>query len=240
MLANKKEFFGGVGLMIAFLVVLYKMFQPVFGIGPENPLNYLDGLYNSISKGSAYYIPDLQKKAAKLSGNIITATFPMKEKIWVEDTANLFRQSGATVSVTESKESKEYLVKVSGDLGSILKNCLDDSDLMYKNDGASITAKYGIHGIEGEKLVLYNWWNALKNMSKDLNKQKKFEETKFIGDINKRAVECAYNYYKVTPESISAKWGLVVFSLAFYVVYTMWYGFAILFMFEGWGLKLEH
>jgi hypothetical protein len=24
------------------------------------------------------------------------------------------------------------------------------------------------------------------------------------------------------------------------VIYTLWYGFAILLMFEGWGLKLEH
>ena len=29
-------------------------------------------------------------------------------------------------------------------------------------------------------------------------------------------------------------------TLVFYVVYTVWYGFAIIFMFEGWGLKLSH
>jgi hypothetical protein len=28
--------------------------------------------------------------------------------------------------------------------------------------------------------------------------------------------------------------------LIFYVVYTLWYGFAIMYMFEGWGLQLEH
>ena len=36
------------------------------------------------------------------------------------------------------------------------------------------------------------------------------------------------------------KIGVVIFSLVFYVIYTLWYGFAIMFMFEGWGLKLEH
>ena len=49
MLANKKEFYSGMGLMAAFLVVLAIMFSPVFG--GQNGLNYLDGLYNSISKG---------------------------------------------------------------------------------------------------------------------------------------------------------------------------------------------
>jgi len=32
----------------------------------------------------------------------------------------------------------------------------------------------------------------------------------------------------------------VTFSLVFYVVYTLWYGFGIMFMFEGSGMKLEH
>jgi hypothetical protein len=29
-------------------------------------------------------------------------------------------------------------------------------------------------------------------------------------------------------------------ALVGYVLYTIWYGFAILFLFEGWGLKLSH
>jgi hypothetical protein len=228
MLANKKEFFSGVGLMVAFLVVLAIMFSPVFG--GQNGLNYLDGLYNSISKGSAYYIPDLKIKAAKQSGNAITASVVMKDEKQAMETAPLFLKSGVMVNVTGSE------IKVSGDLGSILTNCLEDSDQMYYNKGENVKDKYKMD----ERLSMYNWWMALKALTKDLNKQKKFAETKFIGDINKRAVECSYNYYKVTPENITAKWGLVVFSLVFYVVYTMWYGFAILFMFEGWGLKLEH
>ncbi len=228
MLANKKEFFSGVGLMVAFLVVLVIMFSPVFG--GQNGLNYLDGLYNSISKGSAYYIPDLKIKAAKQSGNAITASVVMKDEKQAMETAPLFLKSGAMVNVTGSE------IKVSGDLGSILTNCLEDSDQMFNNRGEAVKDKYKMD----ERLSMYNWWMALKALTKDLNKQKKFAETKFIGDINKRAVECSYNYYKVTPENITAKWGLVVFSLVFYVVYTMWYGFAILFMFEGWGLKLEH
>jgi hypothetical protein len=228
MLHNKKEFFSGVGLMVAFLMVLAIMFSPLFG--GHNGLDYLDGLYNSISKGSAYYIPDLKIKAAKYSGDVITASVVMKDEKQAKETAPLFMKSGAMVNVNGSE------IKVSGDLGSILTNCLDDSDQMFNNQGEGVKTKYGMD----ERLSLYNWWMALKALTKDLNKQKKFAETKFIGDINKRAVECAYNYYKVTPENISAKWGLVVFSLAFYVIYTMWYGFAILFMFEGWGLKLEH
>ena len=228
MLANKKEFYSGVWLMAAFLVVLAIMFSPVFN--GQNGLNYMDGLYNSISKGSAYYISGLQKQTAKYSGKVITASAVMKDEKQAMETAALFMKSGATVDVADK------VINVSGDLGGILSNCLDDSDQMYHNLGEGIKTKYGMD----ERLTMFNWWMGLKALTRDLDKQKKFAESKFISTINKRAVECAYNYYRITPENISAKWGLVVFSLSFYVVYTLWYGFAILFMFEGWGLKLEH
>jgi len=56
----------------------------------------------------------------------------------------------------------------------------------------------------------------------------------------KKVVETSYNYYTIEPQKITDKMGIVIFSLVFYVVYTLWYGFSILFMFEGWGLRLEH
>jgi hypothetical protein len=53
-------------------------------------------------------------------------------------------------------------------------------------------------------------------------------------------VEPAYNYYGIKAENIKDKAVIVIVSLVGYVIYTLWFGFAILFMFEGWGLKLEH
>ncbi|MBU4260192.1 MAG: hypothetical protein KKH45_12535, partial [Proteobacteria bacterium] len=125
---------------------------------------------------------------------------------------------------------------VSGDLGNILANCLTDSDSMYNNDGTKVSNKYGYN----ERQVLYNWWKALKAADKDLKKQKLFKEAKVVTLVINKVVETSYNYYKIEPQKITDKMGIVIFSLVFYVGYTLWYGFAILFMFEGWGLKLEH
>ena len=228
MLDNKKEFFTGVGLMICFLVVLGLIFSPIYN--GKNGIDYLDNLYNTISKGSAYFIPEYKIKAAKQTGNMITATFKMKDEKQSKETALLFTKSGASATYAGSE------IKLSGDVGSIVLNCLEDSEQMFHNHGDVVKAKYGYD----ERQVLFNWWSSFKNMTNDLNRQKKFEETKFLGNVSKRAIECAYNYYKIEPQNISEKWELVVFSLAFYVIYTMWYGYAILFMFEGWGMKLEH
>ena len=77
-------------------------------------------------------------------------------------------------------------------------------------------------------------------MDKDLKKQKKFKEAKVVALVVKKAVESSYNYYKIEPQKIRDRWGVVLFSLIFYVLYTLWYGFAIMFMFEGWGMALGH
>jgi hypothetical protein len=228
MIARKKEFSLGLGLLVAFFVVLFIFFSPVFN--GHNGLDYLDNLYNSISKGSAYYIPKLKDDAKAFNGSAVEMSFAMANPTQAQQTAQLFMKAGAMVNVSEAK------LKVSGDLGKILDNCLADSDALYNNDGKGLTAKYGYN----ERQALYNWWQAFKGVEKDLNNQKKFKEAKAVANISKKAVETCYNYYTIEPQSIMDRLGVVVFSLVFYVIYTLWYGFAILFMFEGWGMKLEH
>ena len=228
MIAHKKEFFGGVGMMAVFAVLLIIIFSPVFA--GQNGLDYLDNLYNSISKGSADYIPKVKEEAGKFMGKSVSVTLVMAEEERARQTAPLLMKGGALVNVS----GKE--LTVSGDLGKILDNCLADADLMYKNEGEKLSAKYGYE----ERRVLLNWWVALNHMESDLKHQKKFKEAKVVSLVVTKAVELGYNYYKVDPQKIGKKIGIVIFSLVFYVLYTMWYGFAIMFMFEGWGLKLEH
>lgn len=228
MIAHKKEFFGGLGMLGAFIVVLVFIFMPIFG--GQNGLNYLDNLYNTISKGSAYYIPKVKEETDEYAGKAVTVTMVMAEEERARQAAPLFMKGGALVNVSGAE------VKVSGDLGKILENCLADADLMYHNDGEKLRAKYGYE----EKRVLLNWWVALHHMEKDLKDQKKFKEAKVVAVVVKKAVELGYNYYEVEPQKIGDKIGIVIFSLVFYVIYTLWYGFAIMFMFEGWGMRLEH
>ena len=228
MIADKKEFYGGLGLLVGFVVVLILIFSPVFK--GQNGLEYLDDLYNSISKGSAYYIPKVKKQTDAFSGKSVSVVIEMADEAQAQQTSSLFMKGGALVNVSGTR------LEVEGDLGKILENCLADADSMYINDGQAISSKYGY----SERQVLFNWWKALKAMDKDLKKQKEFEAAKTVALVVKKAVECSYNYYKVEPQKISDRVGIVFFSLVFYVVYTLWYGFAIMFMFEGWGLRLEH
>ncbi len=227
MITNKKVFAkGGIALLL-FFAVLVIIFSPVFK--GHNGLEYLDALYNSISKGSAYYIPKVKEDTDKLIGKSVSLTVGVNDSSAAEQTAILFSKSGAKVEILDNK------LKVSGDLGKILDSCLADADSMYKNEGNSITEKYGYN----ERQVLYNWWAVCGEMDKDLKRQKKFEEAKIVDLLRKKAVETSYNYYKIEPQKISERLWVVIFSLIFYVGYTLWYGFAIMYLFEGWGLQLD-
>jgi len=229
MAANKKELAGGIGLMAVFLIVLVMFFMPL--LNGKNGLDYLDNLFNSISKGSAYYIPSIKETIGKSeTGKEITVKLSYDSAELATESAALFSKAGATV--TEDAEK----LNITGDFGNILMNCLEDSDALFHNKGDVLQEKYGIEG----RKVLFNWWTSLKAMKKSFDKQEQFANSKTVYTVMTRAVECSYNYYKIVPESMSNKLGTVIFSLVFYVVYTLWYGYAILFMFEGWGLQIGH
>jgi hypothetical protein len=230
MIAHKREFGAGLGMMIGFAVILILIFLPLYS--GQNGLNYLDSLYNSISKGSAYYIPAVKIEVEGFLGKQVNVKVATADEIQAKQTALLFDKVGRDIRTVVTRTD----LTVTGDLGKILASCLADADLMYHNDGEKIR---GIYNFD-EKQVVYNWYNALKEMDKDLKRQKKFKEAKIVSLVVKKAVECSYNYYTIEPKKLTDALGIVIFSLVFYVIYTLWYGFAVMFMFEGWGMKLEH
>jgi len=228
MIENKTQFYTGLGLMAGFIVVLIVFFSPVFG--GQNGLNFLDNLYNSISKGSAYYIPKVKKEAEGYEGKAISVTIRMADQQQAEEVLKLFEASNAGVSHSGPQ------LTIDGDLGLVLANCLSDADEMYYNRGESLSAKYGYDA----RRAMYNWWKALKETEKELKRQERFKDASIIDLTISKAVESAYNYYGIEPQKITDRLGIVIGSLLFYVIYTVWYGFAFMYMFQGWGMKLEH
>jgi hypothetical protein len=230
MIQNKKQFGLGLVLIAAFLVVLFAIFSPLFE-GGRNSLDYLDSTFNSISKDSAYYIPAVMEKARKHEGTEVAINLKAADAGQAARMGKLLSSSaGATVTVDAGK------LGVSGDFGRILGAVLADADLMFKNEGAAVAAKYGFD----ERRVLYDWHQALSAMTKDLNRQGKFKEAKMLREVQTKAIEPAYNYYGIQAVPMTSMIWIAMAALIGYVVYTVWYGFAILFLFEGWGIRLKH
>lgn len=219
----------GIFMLVSFFILLAVIFSPVFP-GKINGLDFMDNLFNMISKGSSYFVPESMKKAEKYAGKAIDVKLKFDDEKRVTETAKQLTTAG----VQATASGKEITIK--GDVAQILKASLIDSDFMFNNDGKPVAEKYGF----SEKQALVNWHILFKKISTDLTKQEKFEDAKPFADVQKKALEPAYNYYGVKAENWKEKITMVCFALAFYVFYTLWYGFGLMYLFEGLGLKIGH
>lgn len=227
MVADKLKFYTGLGMLVFFIILMVVIFSPIFS--GKNGLQYLDELYNSLSKGSAYFIPELREDTSDYIGTSIDVSIEMKSIEQAEQTAVLYREAGAEVVTSEAE------IEINGDLGQVLGSSLDDADSMYYNDAETIENKYGYDA----RQVLYNWWVSLEEINNALEDEDMFEGAKVVMSVNQKGVEPAYNYYGIEAESVSSRIGIVIFSLVFYVLYTIWYGFALMYLVEGLGLKIR-
>ena len=222
----------GIVMLITFFALLGVIFSPVFP-GKDKKLNgldYMDNLFNMISKGSSYFIPKAIKDSEKFAGKMIDVKVAMKSEQQATETAKIMEVIGAQAAVS----GKDVVIK--GDMGLMLQASLADADFMFKNDGKPVADKYGIP----EKNVMFNWHVLFGAIGKDLTKQEKFEEAKPFANVQKKALEPAYNYFGVDAKNWKDNLALIVFALAFYVFYTLWYGFGLMWLFEGLGLKIGH
>ncbi len=219
----------GILMLVGFAGILAVIFSPVFP-GKVNGLDYMDNLFNMVSKGSSYFIPTSMADSEKYAGKMIAVTINMADETQAAETATLLQASDVAVQLSGTQ------LAISGDMSRILKNTLVDTDLMFNNKGAQVQEKYGYD----EQKAMVNWWNAFKVIGAELTKQKNFAEAKPFADIRKKALEPAYNYYGIEAMKWQENIGLIIAALAFYVAYTLWYGFGLMFLFEGLGLKIGH
>ena len=223
---KKKELGIGIFLMVTFLAVMVFIFMPVIDGG--NSLDYLDNLYNSISKGSANYFEKVEHLVEDHGSEVVALNLEMDDSAAAQKAEPLFARAGMTTAVENST------LMVNGDLEQIFAGCLEDAESAYHNRGDELVARYGMEA----RSTLHSWWLALGAMEKDLNRQKLFAAAQLTHMVQAKTVECAYNYYGIEAQAIKDRWGTVLFSLVFYVLYTIWYGYAIMYIFEGLGFEL--
>jgi hypothetical protein len=225
---HKKPFNFGMLLAVSFILVLVMIFSPVFP-GGKNGLEYSDDLFNKLSKGSSYFIPRVSDNARKLEGTSFNVVLKMDNPEQVQNAIKIVLAAGAQVG-TEGTQ-----LKISGDLGKMLSKIVRDSDAMYKNEGAKVSEVYS----QDERIVMSTWWKILTLMHKELQKDKKIEESNVVNEVIKKALEPSYNFYGIEAQRVSDKAGTMTGLLIFYVLYTMWWGYAIFYLFDGLGLSMK-
>jgi hypothetical protein len=227
LVTHPRSFTFGVVLAVTFFAALGVMFMPLFG--GQNAFRAADQFFNSIAKHSSYYIPSLRQSIDRHRGTQIDLKIPLPSAEAAARAAALLQADGATVTASGS----ELVIK--GDFAAVLEAALADSDAAFKNDGKSVRSAEGA----GPQEVLATWWEVLKGAQKRLREKKKFVEAAAIEEVNSKAVEVGYNFYGIRPEPASRNAAMLALALLFYLVYTVWWGYAILLLFEGLGLETK-
>jgi hypothetical protein len=224
---NSRKFNIGALFAITFMGVLYTIFSPVFN--GKNGLEFADQSFNKLAKGSSYFMPKVSKAVAEFNGKGFSASITLDKAEDAEQTAKLFKFAGAKAAQNGTA------VTVEGDLGLVLQSALKDADAMYHNDGTAVSERYGAN----EKKMLQNWWQAFSKIEKNMKKDKQLAEAKIISEVMKKGIEPSYNFYEIDANKVSEHAGMLSGLLVFYVFYTMWWGYAIFYLFEGFGLTMK-
>ncbi|AQS58156.1 hypothetical protein [Desulforamulus ferrireducens] len=230
MIRDRKAFILGMLMLLSFLGIYFYMMSPSFGNG-RNGLEFADDMFNSISKGSTVAIVEGEaKKAEKWQGTTIdveiTAKTPEEAAQWASQYQTI---QGVQVTVNENA------LNLKGDLGQIFAAIAQDCLTMYNNEGDVLRDKYNVDPRE----ATYIWYNSSKQISKALDKQENFKASSAIQSLQKKMLEPAYNYYGVETKHVKDNKGTMTFMLVFYMIYTIWYGFAIYYLCQGFGITMS-
>lgn len=228
LIRDRKNFMLGLGMAISFGCVFVIMFMPWFGNG-RCAFEASDDLFNSISKGSTHYIASLREKTVEVENTAVAVSLKYSSQEIAQQAAFLLENTGNVVMKGET--SLEY----SGNLGSMLSEAITDSDTAFYNDEAALMKKYGM----APKVVMYRWWQTLKETEKSLKRQKMFPEAVAVNAVVVKGVEVGYNYFGIEPRRASNSYGILSFALIFYVIYTLWWGYALFHLCEGVGLAMK-
>lgn len=212
--------------MVSFIGIFLYILSPSFGNG-RNGLMFADDMFNSLSKGSAYFIKDELKKAERQVGTGIDVNIKAADRDSAQIWNKLFSTSGASVKVDGTN------VSIKGDLGKIMKSTLEDCDSLYYNNGNKVVSKYGYEA----RQTMYAWNNAYKRIDRELKNQQKFKEAGAVSSVTMKAIEPAYNFYNIEIKYVKDNIPTVTFMLVFYVIYTLWFGFAIYYLCDGIGIS---
>lgn len=227
-MSNRKKFWIGLVGLITFFVALVFWVSPL--INNKTGLEWADDLFNQLAKNSTYSIPSAAQMLAKFEGQAVDIGV---NPGWPGAEPGIVKIMG--MNGIFARSIGDGRVRIISDLGHLGKAALGDADLLFKGREQQLQNKYKMAGKE----VIYYWWTAFEGLTRRYIQENRSSEANFTKFMTSRVLEPSYNFAGIEPRNISENVGTVAFLLGFYVLYTLWYGFSIMYLFEGLGIKAE-
>jgi uncharacterized protein len=215
----------GIGLLVSFYTTVVAMSLPLSPSG-QTALAWADGLFNSVSKGSAWFVPEEAQAIRSVAGERIDVTLQAPDAEEVALWARLYGRTGATVQTAGAE------LRVTGDLDAVLLGASSDAELAYANAGGGLRDRHGAD----PRAVTHAWWSSLKLVDRALDEQGHYQASAVVKSFERRVLEPAHNYYGTERKDLAANAGPVAGVLMLYLVFAVWYGGAIYALGEAFGI----
>jgi hypothetical protein len=222
---NKKKFLYGLFGLFAFFMVLSLWFFPI--VGHKTGLQRADNLFNQLAKNSADFMPLVSKRVEKFRGVTVDLSINPRWPGADQAVAKIMMANGMSAGLLGDGR-----VRIKGDLACLCIAASTDADLLFKGKEEVLQNKYGLSGKE----VIHYWWMAFDDLVRRYIQLNRPAEADFAKFMTTRILEPSYNFAGIESKSISENVGIVAFLLMFYIFYTVWYGFSIMYLFEGLGI----
>lgn len=224
---NRTKFTLGLVGLVTFVIALTVCLSPV--LDDQTGLQWADGFFNQLSKNSSYFLPKVAEESANYAGKSFRAQVTPRDPVIAEHIERVFAVAGAQT------RAHGKTVELAGDLGAVARAIIADAEGMYRGRERELQAAYGFSGRE----AIYCWWAALDAIYRQFVEEGDVPASNFASMLRTKVCEPAYNFVGIAPRSPSEA-GLPLFALlAFYLLYTVWYGFSILYLFEGLGITVQ-
>lgn len=237
-IVDKKPFLQGITLLVCFFILFSIILTPIFPDDPGSKINglqYSDKLFNELSKGSSWFIPEAEQTAKSMLDKNVNLNIRILKPNLLSLQEELLKDADAKLVKSTPGSAQDSHLKFKGDLGKILLNVCQISERMYNNEELSEDYQ-DLPPTE----VAQAWWYILNPAIKELQRQGLNNEASAVDRILRRALEPANNYYGIDPQKVGDNIFLVTALLLAYVIYTLWYGVGIYKLFKGLGLMNEH
>lgn len=227
MVKDRTKFTIGLVGLVTFVIALTVFLSPV--LEDRTGLQWADGFFNQLSKSSSYFLPKVSEESVDYAGKSFWAQVTAQDPVIAEHLERVFAVAGAQTRLQGNT------VELAGDLGAVARAVIADAESMYRGRERELQAAYGFTGRE----AIYCWWTALDAIYRQFLAEGDIPTSNFASMLRTKVCEPAYNFVGIAPRSPSEA-GLPLFALlSFYLLYTVWYGFSILYLFEGLGITAQ-
>ena len=190
-------------------------------------LAWADTFFNQLAKHSVNHVAGARTLAAKSADALVDIGITPREHCSAEVIHRVVSCCGA-----ETTLAADGRIRIRGTMGQLCDDVLTDADLAFQNDLAALEARHGVSANN----VLYSWWIVFDGLARRYVQENRPAEAELAKFVSAKVLEPAYNFRGIPARSVKDNVLPLIGMLAFYLVYTCWYGCSIMLVFEGFGI----